>query len=231
MATKAFDLVVIGTGTAASTVASRCRSAGWRVAIVDSRPFGGTCALRGCDPKKVLVGAAEVIDWTQRMNGKGLRAEQLKIAWPELMRFKQSFTAPVPKQREESFSKAGIAACHGRARFCRLHGRSGRRGSAGGPTRGGGHGGEAGEFTHPRRGASHHKRSILGAYRAASAHCVYWRRVHFFRVRAHRCARRRQTSRFSIVALVPSRVLILILSTNWCNGHGNSALTFSFRRN
>lgn len=50
-----FDLIVIGTGTAASTTASECSSAGWRVAIIDSLPFGGTCALRGCDPKKVLV--------------------------------------------------------------------------------------------------------------------------------------------------------------------------------
>lgn len=61
MPTKTFDLVVIGTGSAASTVASQCRAAGWQTAIVDSRPFGGTCALRGCDPKKVLVGAAEVM--------------------------------------------------------------------------------------------------------------------------------------------------------------------------
>ena len=53
------DLVVIGTGAAASTVAYECRSAGWEVAIIDSRPFGGTCALRGCDPKKVLVGVAK----------------------------------------------------------------------------------------------------------------------------------------------------------------------------
>ncbi|MCH7914401.1 MAG: NAD(P)-binding protein [Deltaproteobacteria bacterium] len=45
--TKKFDLVVIGTGAAASTAAYRCRSAGWDVAIVDSRPFGGTCPLRG----------------------------------------------------------------------------------------------------------------------------------------------------------------------------------------
>lgn len=52
---KQFDLIVIGTGSAASTVAHECRSAGWDVAIIDSRPFGGTCALRGCDPKKVLV--------------------------------------------------------------------------------------------------------------------------------------------------------------------------------
>ena len=47
-----FDLIVIGTGTAASTTASECSSAGWSVAIIDSLPFGGTCALRGCDPKK-----------------------------------------------------------------------------------------------------------------------------------------------------------------------------------
>ena len=50
-----FDLVVIGTGTAASTTAADCSSAGWSVAVIDSLPFGGTCALRGCDPKKVLV--------------------------------------------------------------------------------------------------------------------------------------------------------------------------------
>jgi glutathione reductase (NADPH) len=117
MATKTFDLVVIGTGSAGSTVASQCRAAGWQVAIVDSRPFGGTCALRGCDPKKVLVGAAEVIDWNHRMKGKGIRAEKATMAWTELMGFKRSFTQPVPERREASFSKAGIAAFHGRARF------------------------------------------------------------------------------------------------------------------
>ena len=55
---KAFDLIVIGTGTAAATAANRCANAGWRVAVIDHLPYGGTCALRGCDPKKVLVGAA-----------------------------------------------------------------------------------------------------------------------------------------------------------------------------
>ncbi len=115
--TRKFELVVIGTGSAASAVASRCRSAGWQVAIIDSRPFGGTCALRGCDPKKVLVGAAEAVDWVGRMKGKGIRAEELRIDWQELMRFKRSFTEPVPKNREEGFAKAGIAAFHGRARF------------------------------------------------------------------------------------------------------------------
>jgi len=115
--TKKFDLIAIGTGSAAATVASRCRAAGWEVAVVDARPFGGTCALRGCDPKKVLVGAAEAVDWVQRMKGKGVVAKGIGIDWPALMRFKRSFTNPVSRRREKSFAKAGIAAFHGRARF------------------------------------------------------------------------------------------------------------------
>ncbi len=114
---KKFDLIVIGTGSAASAVALHCRKAGWQVAIVDSRPFGGTCSLRGCDPKKVLVGAAEVLDWGRRMQGKGIEAAQLQMNWTELMRFKRSFTEPVPERREEEFANAGIAGFHGRARF------------------------------------------------------------------------------------------------------------------
>jgi glutathione reductase (NADPH) len=114
---RQFDVIAIGTGSAASTVAARCREAGWQVAVVDSRPFGGTCALRGCDPKKVLVGAAEAVDWARRMKGKGIQAAKLEIDWPELMRFKRSFTDPVPQRRKDGFAKTGIVAFHGRARF------------------------------------------------------------------------------------------------------------------
>ena len=63
-----FDLIVIGTGSGASSAARKCRKAGWKVAVIDERPFGGTCALRGCDMKKILMGAAEVTDWNTRMN-------------------------------------------------------------------------------------------------------------------------------------------------------------------
>src|SRR6516164_4845537 len=115
--TRRFDLIAIGTGSGATAAASKCRSVGWEVAIVDSRPFGGTCALRGCDPKKVLVGAAEAVDWSRRMKGNGIRVEHLQIDWSELMRFKRTFTEPVPKTREAGFVKAGIAAFHGRAHF------------------------------------------------------------------------------------------------------------------
>ncbi len=45
-----FDLIVIGTGAGGSAAAYRCKGKGWRVAVVDELPYGGTCALRGCDP-------------------------------------------------------------------------------------------------------------------------------------------------------------------------------------
>ena len=112
-----FDLTVIGTGSAAAGVASRCRDSGWNVAIIDSRPYGGTCALRGCDPKKVLVGATEALDWQHRMEGKGIQARGIEINWSELMQFKSTFIDPVPKSNEQWFAQAGIEMFHGQAHF------------------------------------------------------------------------------------------------------------------
>ncbi|MER7788093.1 NAD(P)/FAD-dependent oxidoreductase [Streptomyces sp. NPDC097640] len=113
---KSFDVVVIGTGEAGAAAALHCRAAGRSVAVVDSLPYGGTCGLRGCDPKKVLVGAAEIIDRRRRMEGRGIAGE-LGIDWPELIRFKSTFTDPFPALREDSFVKDGVETFHGTARF------------------------------------------------------------------------------------------------------------------
>ena len=113
---KSYDLVIIGSGTAARVAGSRMRAAGWSVALVDHRPFGGTCALRGCDPKKMLISGAEAIDAQCRMRGHGVVGE-VQIDWRSLIRFKRSFTDEVPRNRETDFAESGIAAFHGRARF------------------------------------------------------------------------------------------------------------------
>lgn len=113
-----FDLIVIGTGTAASTTASECSSAGWSVAIIDSLPFGGTCALRGCDPKKILVEAAKIIDSNQRHENKGIIGSAgVHIKWSDLIHFKRTFTDPFPKYREDGYINSGIVPFHGHARF------------------------------------------------------------------------------------------------------------------
>src|SRR2546426_324377 len=113
---KVYDLVIVGTGTAAMVAAMRVRAAGWSVAVIDFRPFGGTCALRGCDPKKVLVGGSETINLARHMQGNGI-AGSIHIEWPELIAFKRTFTDPVPKKQEHNFAEKGIATFHGKARF------------------------------------------------------------------------------------------------------------------
>src|SRR3546814_5958378 len=112
-----YDLIVLGTGTAATVAAKRCREAGWSVAVIDERPFGGTCALRGCYPKKILVGAAESTDRARRLDGKGVRHGSLDIDWPAHMSFKRSYTEPVPKAREAGCAEHGILAYTGLARL------------------------------------------------------------------------------------------------------------------
>lgn len=111
-----YDLIIIGTGTAAMVAAMRVRNAGWTVAVIDEKPFGGTCALRGCDPKKMLVAGAEVIDAERRMSGNGVEGE-VRIDWPDLIRFKRTFTDPVPEKHEHRYHEKGIETFHGAAQF------------------------------------------------------------------------------------------------------------------
>lgn len=113
---KTYDLLVVGTGTAAQVASGRVRAAGWSVAVIDHRPFGGTCALRGCDPKKMLVAGAEAIDMARRMGGRGVEGE-VRIDWPGLIAFKRTFTDPVPEKNERRYAERGIDAFHGRAHF------------------------------------------------------------------------------------------------------------------
>ena len=109
---ETYDLIVIGSGTAAQVASALTRSAGWKVAVIDHRPFGGTCALRGCDPKKMLISGAEAIDAETRMRGHGVTGEA-GIDWHDLMMFKRSFTDAVPRNRERDFAEN----FHGLARF------------------------------------------------------------------------------------------------------------------
>ncbi len=113
-----YDLIVIGTGSAASAAAHECRSKGWSVAIIDSLPFGGTCALRGCDPKKVLVEAAKIVDSNLRHEDKGIvGSQEIYIKWSDLISFKRIFTEPFPEHRENGYIKAGIDVFHGHGKF------------------------------------------------------------------------------------------------------------------
>lgn len=113
----AYDLIVIGTGVAATNIAMKCRKANWRVAIADRRQYGGTCMLRGCDPKKLLWGVAEAVDQGRRFHGAGFEAPKISLSWRDLIMFKRSFLEKAPNAVEEMLKNAGIETLHGSARF------------------------------------------------------------------------------------------------------------------
>ena len=111
-----FDLIVLGAGTGGNGVARMAVQAGWNVASVDPLPYGGTCALRGCDPKKMLVAVTEGVDWVNNLKGKGLEAD-VSVNWPDMIAFKRTFTDVMPPRIEAGLKNAGITTLHGEARF------------------------------------------------------------------------------------------------------------------
>jgi len=113
---QTYDVLVIGSGMAGMTIARKCAAKGLKTAITDFRPYGGTCALRGCDPKKILIGAAEIIDRANKMRGHGL-AGDWSIDWSELMKFKNDFTSKVPGGLEKGYDRSGVEMFHGPAQF------------------------------------------------------------------------------------------------------------------
>lgn len=112
-----FDLVIIGSGSAATTVAFKALEDGKKVVVIDQKAIGGTCALRGCDPKKVLVGVTESLESAKRLQGHGISNLSGEIDWSELMSFKRSFTESMSRGIKESLIGSGIEVMHGKARF------------------------------------------------------------------------------------------------------------------
>lgn len=113
---KQFDVTVIGTGTSAYHVIHHCLKKGLSLAVVDSRPYGGTCAIRGCQPKKYLVAAASALKVAKHMQGIGITSVP-QMDWPALIQNKNRFTHAVPENTEKGFVDAGAVVFHGCARF------------------------------------------------------------------------------------------------------------------
>ena len=53
-----YDAIIIGTGQVGPALAGRLVTAGWKVAIVERKLFGGTCVNTGCTPTKTLIATA-----------------------------------------------------------------------------------------------------------------------------------------------------------------------------
>lgn len=79
-----YDLIVIGAGSGGVRAARLAAKAGARVAIVEQVQVGGTCVLRGCVPKKLLVYASEYSQAFRDAKGFGWTVDWARFDWPTL---------------------------------------------------------------------------------------------------------------------------------------------------
>ena len=87
-----FDLLVIGAGSGGVRAARIAAGYGARVAIAEEYRFGGTCVIRGCVPKKLLVYASRFADDFSDAHGFGWSAGDPDFDWPSLIAAKEVAT-------------------------------------------------------------------------------------------------------------------------------------------
>lgn len=73
--TTRFDAIIIGTGQAGPSLAGRLSAAGWKVAVIERKRFGGTCVNNGCIPTKTLVASARAAHVARRGPEYGVRID------------------------------------------------------------------------------------------------------------------------------------------------------------
>ena len=114
------DILIIGSGPAGSSVAHRCVEAGKSVLIVD-KLFGGTCALRGCTPKKAMEAVTSTFWQAKKMEKAGFPTTKQFVDWHQLVANKSHYTALVPTKTKSNFENANIKTLTGTAKFVDQH--------------------------------------------------------------------------------------------------------------
>ncbi len=69
---RKYDAIVIGTGQSGPSLAASLAGAGWSVAIIERKLFGGTCVNTGCIPTKTLVASARAAHMARRAEDYGV---------------------------------------------------------------------------------------------------------------------------------------------------------------
>lgn len=120
MADTAFDLFVVGAGSAGVRAARMSAGFGARVAIGEAYRPGGTCVIRGCVPKKLLVYAAHYRDDFEDARAYGWTA-QPEFSWPTLIANKNREIAQLEDFYRTLLKTSGVRLLEGRARVLDAH--------------------------------------------------------------------------------------------------------------
>jgi glutathione reductase (NADPH) len=121
MALYDYDLFVIGGGSGGVRAARMSAGYGAKVAIAEEYRWGGTCVIRGCVPKKLLVYASHVHDEIAEAAGFGWTIPAAQFSWPKLIENKDKEIARLSAIYVDLLKKSKVQVIDGRARVIDPH--------------------------------------------------------------------------------------------------------------
>lgn len=116
-----YQLFVIGGGSGGVRAARIAAGLGAHVAIAESFRYGGTCVIRGCVPKKLLVYAAHFADDFADAQGFGWRVPPAQFSWPALIEAKNKEITRLSGLYENNLQASKVEVMHGTARVVDAH--------------------------------------------------------------------------------------------------------------
>ena len=116
-----YDFFVIGGGSGGVRAARIAATHGARVACAEEYRFGGTCVIRGCVPKKLLVYASRFRDDFEDAAGFGWHLEGAAFDWQKLIAAKDKEIARLEAIYQHNLEVAGVTVVTERAEFLDAH--------------------------------------------------------------------------------------------------------------
>jgi glutathione reductase (NADPH) len=116
-----YDLFVIGGGSGGVRAARIAAQHGARVAIAEEYRFGGTCVIRGCVPKKLLVYASQYAEHFEDAVGFGWTTKKVDFDWPTLIAAKDKEIDRLEGIYAKNLEAAGVELYHCRAELRDRH--------------------------------------------------------------------------------------------------------------
>ena len=116
-----YDLFVIGAGSGGVRAARIAAGHGARVAICEESRVGGTCVIRGCVPKKLLVYASQFAAGFTDAAGYGWTLPAAAFSWPDLITAKDREIDRLNQVYLRLLANAGVSLHEGRGRLLDAH--------------------------------------------------------------------------------------------------------------
>ncbi|CAA7625147.1 glutathione-disulfide reductase [Magnetospirillum sp. SS-4] len=121
MSSHDFDLITLGAGSGGVRASRLAAQAGKRVAVVEESRVGGTCVMRGCVPKKLLVYGAHFAQDLADCQGYGWDVEGVAFDWPRLIAAKNAELNRLEGVYQRILRDSGVTLIEGRGTLADAH--------------------------------------------------------------------------------------------------------------